>query len=235
LTQPTQFPISATDIVNQAKIIIDEARKNGIAIRAIGRAGVAIHCPTASQVTLSRKLERMELVADSGRSNEIENMLVKLGFTLGASRSSPRGVKTMEFFDDKSHVGIKISLDNSEIFGKIDSTNELGLFKYTVPVTNLLLAELQIAEISEDDIRDIMAIVLDHEAGKGDPEKIDMEYIGDLSFRDPNLWKNLSGNCQKVVQFVDSNSFPSIDWKKVESKIGDLLRECRFARQAGRR
>jgi hypothetical protein len=177
----------------------------------------------------------MELVADASRANEIENMLVKLGFALGESRAAPRGVTTMEFFDDRSHVGIKIFLDNSEIFGKIDPTNELGLFKYTVPVTNLLLAELQIAEISEDDIRDIMAIVLDHEVGKGDPEKIDMEYIGELSSRDPNLWKSLSENCQKIVKFVDSNSFPDIDWKKVESKIGDLLRECRFARQTSSR
>jgi hypothetical protein len=106
------------------------------------------------------------------------------------------------------------------------------LDRYAVSVTDLLLAELRTADIGEGDIRDVMAIVLDHEAGKEDPDKIDMEYIGELCFRDPDLWKTLSSNCQKVLEFVDLHSLPDVDWKKVELRIGSLIRECRFSRQA---
>jgi len=85
----------------------------------------------------------------------------------------------------------------------MNCNHRVGLDRYTIPLTDLLLTKIQVVKVNEKDLKDIVAVLEDHEvANKFDKETIDLEYIAELCSRDWGLHKSVMANLDILESFI---------------------------------
>nr|MDO8135841.1 hypothetical protein [Candidatus Njordarchaeum guaymaensis] len=221
---PAPTAPSVPAIVNEAMMIIDEARKKGVTLRALGGMGVAMHCPSAKHIALAREYPDIDLAGHANEGKSIRKVFEGLEFEPVKRFNALHGAKRLKFFDTKNNIDIDVFLDVFEMCHKLDFKKTLGLDSYTIPLADLLMTKLQIVELNEKDVRDIIAILMDHDVGKGHLEKIDVGYIAELCGDDWGLWKTLSLTAQKIDELVDDYDLSKEEKKRVKERLADLLK-----------
>jgi hypothetical protein len=215
-------PISAFAAI--AKTLIDEARKKGIVFRAFGGAAVAIHCPSAEHPPLAREYPDIDVIGHADQDKDIRKFLEETGYEPVKKFNALHGRKRLKFVDPKINVGLDVFFDVFEMCHRFDFKDRLDLDQYTLSLADLLMTKLQIIELVGKDVLDIMAILLDHEYGRSDPEKINTDYIAGLCSDDWGLWKTFTMNIGKVAELVDDYSLAEKDKKKIKSQLASFLK-----------
>ena len=103
----------------------------------------------------------------------------------------------------------------------------LNLDDYTIPISDLLLTKLQVVETNEKDIRDLIAILKDHDVveriDSGDREVIDTGYISTLCADDWGLCKTISLTLKKLLTFLPKYELQPEANQVLEARISKLL------------
>ncbi|NAY82351.1 MAG: hypothetical protein GU362_05680 [Thaumarchaeota archaeon] len=94
-----------------------------------------------------------------------------------------------------------------------------------IPVTDLLFTKLQIVKINEKDLKDIVALFLDHEFGKEPCVNIEPDYLTKLTSEDWGVYKTFTDNLKKVLDFIGSISLSEEKKENVKKKVESLLSE----------
>jgi hypothetical protein len=212
------------DIVAQATKIIDEAQKNNVILRALGGMAIAMHCPSAKDRLLGRVYVDIDLVGHEKQSSAIKKLLIEMGFEPNKRFNALHGSKRLQFWDTKRKIDIDIFLDVFEMCHKINLKDRLDLDQHTIPLADLLITKLQVVELNEKDVRDIIAMLRDHEIDEGEPDKIDVDYIAKLCSGDWGLYKTLTMNAQKTASLLDDYALQEADKRKVKSRIAAFLK-----------
>jgi hypothetical protein len=104
--------------------------------------------------------------------------------------------------------------------------DRLTLDDYTIPISDLLLTKLQVVEINEKDIRDLIAILRDHEvvdnASPREKEAIDAGYVSALCAGDWGLCKTLSLTLRKLLTFLSNYELEPEANQILHTRIGKL-------------
>ena len=94
---------------------------------------------------------------------------------------------------------IDVYLDTFRMDHDIALARRLEIEPYTVSVSDLLLSKLQIFRLEEKDLRDIVTLLGDVEAGEEDePGLINGRYIGELCADDWGLFYDVATNLARV-------------------------------------
>ena len=77
---------------------------------------------------------------------------------------------------------------------EIPLEGRLDLEPLTVPLAELLLTKLQIAELNEKDVRDSIALLHGHAVGEEDGDTVNAARVAELLSDDWGLWRTITGN-----------------------------------------
>ncbi|MFP3214895.1 MAG: hypothetical protein RXR18_06835 [Nitrososphaeria archaeon] len=94
-----------------------------------------------------------------------------------------------------------------------------------IPVTDLLFTKLQIVKINEKDLKDIVALFLDHEFRKEPCVNIEPDYLTKLTSEDWGVYKTFTDNLKKVLDYIGSISLSEDKKENVKKKVETLLSE----------
>ena len=208
-------------MVNEARAIIDEARANNVTLRALGGTAVAMHCPSAKHKAIVREYPDIDLVGHAKEGKGIKTVFLNLGFQPDKRFNALHGAKRLKFAEENSDTDVDVFLDIFEMCHKLDFKGRLELEDYTIPLADLLLTKLQIVELNEKDVRDIIAIIFDHEFGAG-PEMIDDNYIANLCGNDWGLWKTISLSIERVLGFLGDYAVTDDEKGRIKSRLEGL-------------
>ncbi len=93
-------------------------------------------------------------------------------------------------------------------------------------MADLLLIKLQRKTFAEKDIRDSMALLLDHRVAEGDEqEQINPKYIARLCGQDWGLFTTVYDNTVKLEQVTDKYLEPEeaqLVWRRIETIQGEM-------------
>jgi hypothetical protein len=92
----------------------------------------------------------------------------------------------------------------------------------TVPLAELLLTKLQIAELNEKDVRDSLAILHEHPVGEGDADTVNEDRIAELLAADWGLWRTITGNLATSREHVGRYDLPEGDRAEIAARIDRL-------------
>jgi len=94
----------------------------------------------------------------------------------------------------------------------------------TLPLAELFLSKVQIVTLNRKDVLDLLALILDHEAGPGDEETINTDLIAGLCAKDWGLYTTVSLNNQKLAEFVDNGEVQLDDTQKqtIKDRLGTI-------------
>ena len=216
---PPAVPI----IVNEAKAIIEEGKANNVTLRALGGTAIAMHCPSARNKALMRDYPDIDLAGHAKEAKGITKAFGDLGFLPNKRFNALHGAKRLKFAEENSETDVDVFLDVFEMCHKLDFKDRLELDEYTISLADLLMTKLQIVELNEKDIRDVIALVLDHNFGPSQ-EQIDYDYIAKLCGDDWGLWKTLSINVKNISEQVDNYAITEDEKQKVKLRLEVFLK-----------
>lgn len=117
------------------------------------------------------------------------------------------GFIRLMYYDPVLESTVDVFLDEFNMCHKLVLKNRLSVMKYTVPSSDLLLTKLQIVKITENDFKDVGALLYDLEFSDHDSETtIDLNYIVELLSDDWGFYTTVMDNISKGMEYFFSYS-----------------------------
>lgn len=214
------------EFLKEATEIVDRAQEVNFPLRIMGACAIRLHCQDSVElhkVKMKRSITDLDFVTLSRHGGDVRKILVGRGYapqvaTVGLDRDiyrdGQKGITTDVFFD-------KLSMCHTIVL-----TGRLELDFPTISLADLLLEKLQIVKITEKDMKDVIALILDHEFGKTKSETIDIEYLAKLLSEDWGFYHTVTTNLGKIKDTAlgqYGNLLSEEDLQKIPSRIGRLL------------
>ncbi len=138
----------------------------------------------------------------------IYSVLDRFGYAPNFFYNAKTGGTRLQFVRKPNGEHIDIFLDKFRMDHTLDFRKRLKLDNLTIPVTDLLLTKLQIVRIAEKDVKDMIAILEDHEIESENPKEVlEFSYISELCSSDWGLQKTVIENIGKIRISIDKNEF----------------------------
>jgi hypothetical protein len=207
------------DPVEEAKRIIDEAEKTNVTLRLLGGLAIRVHCH-GQHPSHIRAYHDTDFFGLRGQSTQIELLFRKLGYVPNPRYNYLHGYKRLTFYDKSHDRNVDVFLDRFEMDHELDFKSRVGLDRYTIPLTDLLLTKIQVVKVTEKDLKDTLAILEDHQVGcKSDKEMVDLEYITKLCSRDWGLYKSIMASLDTLESFISGHKLAVRDEMAVMKKV----------------
>ncbi|MGA3296608.1 MAG: hypothetical protein ABSD41_04065 [Candidatus Bathyarchaeia archaeon] len=183
--------------------ILEAAKANGVNLRLIGSIAIRMHSQSARAQIIPRALTDIDFVGYSKQAREIVALLQKMGYEGDENFNALHGSERL-IFTGKNGLHIDVFLDALIMSHRLDLRGRLELDFPTVPLTDLLMTKLQIAELNEKDVKDMICLLNDHELAESDvPEKINSKYIADNCAGDWGVYKTFTININRILTYLD--------------------------------
>ncbi len=161
------------------------------------------------------------------QGREIRKLFLDLGYEPNQRFNALHGATRLIFEDGKNQRVVDIFLDVFRMCHTLHLGDRLTLDDYTIPISDLLLTKLQVVETNEKDIRDLIAILKDHDVidhiASGDKEVIDTGYIASLCADDWGLCKTISLTMKKLLTFLPKYELEAEAKQILEARITKIL------------
>jgi hypothetical protein len=192
-----------TTSTEKAMRILQRAESRKVALRLVGGMAIRLHCHGTHSSHL-REYGDIDVCGLKKEEMGIFAVLQELSYSPNSRFNLLYGETRLQFIHEGDNRSVDVFLDKFKMEHTLDFRQRLELDDLTISVTDLLLTKLQIVRITEKDLRDIVAIVEDHELGHSDNrETINLDYIAELCSRDWGLHKTVTGNLKMMSAHIE--------------------------------
>jgi putative nucleotidyltransferase-like protein len=207
----------------EAERVIQAAEKKGITLKLLGGIAVSKRCPSASKPPLARSYVDIDVMGKRKEVSKINQLFKELGYKPRERFNALHGSRLI--FNDIEHQRrIDVFLDVFQMCHKFDFRDRLDLEPKTISLSDLLSTKLQIVEINQKDVKDIFALLLDHEVSTEEvPDKLNGAYIAKLCAEDWGVYKTFTANLSKLPGFAASTGLDQEQTKLVSERRSGLL------------
>jgi len=214
-TEPVEDPIE------EGSRVIEAAKERGLTVRLIGGTAIHAHSETVREDPFERGYRDVDFVTVREDEDEVVELMTDLGYEENKQINRMQRYR-LEFHDPVNDRKADYIVDRFEFCHDWGLRDRVHEDDPTVPIEDLLLSKLQIFEISDRDIRDIIAMFNDHpvETG-GATDAIDPEYVAGLCRADWGLFKTTTMNLDRVEEYLDANDLP-IDEERLRDRVDRL-------------
>ena len=199
MDEPTQGMLSArSDMVAEARRLIDEARSRGVDLRLFGGLAVRTHCELA--YVCERDYSDIDLLGRRRQVKEILALFAALGFEENVDVRVSSDHQQLQFARPCAHADeerhyylhpddhVDVFLDTFHMDHRLPLADRLDIEDYTVSLSDLLLTKLQTAHLDEKDERDIVSLLGQSPLGETDERGVvNVAYIAHLCAGDWGL------------------------------------------------
>jgi hypothetical protein len=178
--------------------LVSEAQKQDIFLRVIGGLAVKVHSPHASHRSLQRSYPDIDFVTDKAGAKKLLDFLPEMGYTPNKTFNTLSGDRRQLYYDEPRGRQIDIFIGDFEMCHKLPLADRLHIEPLTIPLAELFLSKAQVVKLNRKDALDLLTLLLDHQAGPGDEETINVDLIADLCAKDWGLYTTISMTIQKL-------------------------------------
>jgi hypothetical protein len=186
--------------------LVSEAQKQDIFLRVLGGLAVKIHSPHASHRSLERPYPDIDFVTDKASAKKLVDFLPAMGYTPNKTFNTLSGDRRQLYYDEAHGRQVDVFIGNFTMCHTLPLADRLEIEPVTIPLAELFLSKAQIVQLNRKDVLDLLALVLDHEAGSGDQETINVGLIAALCAKDWGLYTTVSMTIQKLHAFLDEGN-----------------------------
>ena len=220
-------------IIQEGQAIVRETGQVGLPVRIIGSAAVALHCPSGRQWMLPLSRPVVELVGRSSDSEALPEAFGRLGYVPFAPFNEEHRRQRLVFEKKGSGVWADLHLDGYDEFHRLEILEFLRAEEELLPPTELLLLGLQKAESADSDLRELVALLGDHELSAAPAvECIDMSRIAALCAEDWGWYRTATKNLDRLSFMGSWGGLP--DLPGLPGRINRLREEIERAPKGAR-
>jgi hypothetical protein len=129
------------------------------------------------------------------------------------------GRERLLFYDNPNERQVDVFVKSFRMCHEIPLEGRLTVDEETVPLAELLLTKLQIIELNEKDVRDTVALLLEHEVTIDDAG-VNSWHISELCAEDWGLWRTITQNLEALRERVGNYD---VDQDVVVNRVSVLL------------
>lgn len=212
------------DPIEEGRRVVEAAREEGLLVRSIGGTAIWEHSETMHDEPFARDYRDVDFVTTREDKDAVIAFMQELGYEQNERFNTMHRFQ-LEFQDPVNERKADYIVDRFRFCHSWSLRERIELDYPTVPIEDLLLSKLQIAEISDRDIRDIIAMFNDHPVGSDvETDAIDADYISGLCQSDWGLYKTTTMNLDRVESYLSEEDLP-IDEARLSGRV-DALREA---------
>ncbi len=210
--------------VEDARRILREADTRGVTLRLLGGVAIILRCPSTNGGVLARgNAPDIDLAGLKSENTAIKGVLGAVGYTPNQNFNAIHGYKRLMFYGPGGDPKVDIFLDHFSMCHNLDLRGRLTLVPTTLPLADLLFTKLQIVQINEKDVKDIIALLLDHEMATSEgKEVIDGQYLARLASEDWGIYTTLTDNLSRVKEALPHMGLGSGEADRVRGRIDRL-------------
>jgi hypothetical protein len=135
------------------------------------------------------------------------------------------GKERLLFYDNPNERQVDVFVSSFRMCHEIPLEKRLNVDEDTVPLAELLLTKLQIIELNEKDVRDTVALLLEHDV-TDDDSGVNASHVAALCADDWGLWRTISQNLEALRDRVGSYD---VDREPVTNRVSVLLERLEAA------
>jgi hypothetical protein len=186
------------DLEAEMRRLVSEAQQRGIFLRVLGGLAIKVHSPHARHRSLARKYPDIDFVTDRDSAKKLLDFLPDVGYTPNKTFNTLSGDRRQLWYDEEQGRQIDVFIGDFTMCHTLPLADRLEVEPLTIPLAELFLSKAQIVELNRKDALDLLALLLDHEAGPGDEEMINVDLIANLCAKDWGLYTTVSMTIQKL-------------------------------------
>jgi len=188
-----------------------------VPLRLLG--GVAVRLRSAGlPAALQREYKDLDFATTKKGAGEAQKILRDLGYEPHTAFNAMNSRERMLFFDDANGRQVDVFVSSFRMCHQIPLEGRLDVHSDTVPLAELLLTKLQIIELNEKDVRDAVALFLEHDV-TDDDSGINASRVSELTADDWGLWRTITKNLDWVASHAGAYD---VDHDLVASRLAAL-------------
>jgi hypothetical protein len=206
------------DIVSEGRRVLAAAREAGLTVRLLG--GVAVNVRSQGlPPALTREYKDLDFATAKKSSGDLQNLLRELGYEPHVGFNAMNGKERLLFYDNPNGRQVDVFVSSFRMCHEIPLEKRLTVNEDTVPLAELLLTKLQIIELNEKDVRDTVALLLEHDV-TADDTGVNAGHISELCADDWGLWRTITRNLEALRDRVGGYE---VDRDAVSSRVSHIL------------
>ena len=211
------------DIESEAQRLLGLAASAGVPLRLLGGLAIRLRAPEPLPPAFARSYPDLDFVTAKGASGKAQTFFRDAGYEPQKAFNALNGSERLLFFDDANGRQVDVFVGQFSMSHAIPVNDRLELEPVTLPLAELLLTKLQIAELNEKDVRDALALFHYHEVGDSDGGTINAGRVAELCASDWGLSRTITANLETTRSYVDRFGLPDEEQETVRARIGELL------------
>jgi hypothetical protein len=225
----TDAPVK--DVTGEARRIVGKANDKNVTLRLIGGLAIRFHCHGQHSSHL-REYRDIDVFGLGNESEKISSVFQQLGYSPNLKYNLIYGGTRLQFVDEKTGGNVDVFLDKFRMDHTLDFKQRLQLDDLTIPITDLLLTKLQVVRLAEKDVKDIIAIVEDHQIGRKDGREIlALDYVAERCSSDWGLYRTVADNLDKMNEFIQIIVPSSGEREELAAKLGAIRTSLKDSRK----
>ena len=183
------MPEIESDIIAEAERVVEGAHAEKVMLRVLGGVAVSMHTASGVHPELQRDYRDIDLVTTRKDGRAAAKLMHALGYEPNERFNAMNGSSRLVFYDNDHGRQVDVFVGEFKMCHDIPIADRLHLDERTIPLAELLLTKLQIVKLNDKDLRDIWAIVHEHDVAEHDDDAVNAARVADLLAGDWGLWR----------------------------------------------
>jgi hypothetical protein len=205
------------DIVEEGRRVLDATREAGLTVRLLGGVAVSVRS-SGLPPALARPYKDLDFATAKKSSGDLQRLLSDLGYEPRVGFNAMNGRERLIFNDNPNQRQVDVFVGSFRMCHEIPLEPRLDVDVDTVPLAELLLTKLQIVQVNEKDVRDTVALLLEHEVTEDDAG-LNETRVAELCAEDWGLWRTITRNLETVRANLAGYA---VDGDVVSARLGRL-------------
>jgi hypothetical protein len=207
------------EVAEEGRRLATAAREDDLALRLLGGVAIWHHCPSARVAPLARPYGDADFVGRSSERKRITGFMEGEGYEADKMFNALHGATRLNFHDPARGRPVDVLLDRFVMAHALDLRDSASSDGLTISLADLLLTKLQVVSINEKDVKDLLALLVDHALGSSE---IDVDHILQVTRNDWGLEHTIHRTLSTLNGMASEHGLDAPQVERVRARITEL-------------
>jgi hypothetical protein len=191
-------------------------------VKLVGGLAIRLHSSAPPRIGLTREFKDLDLATPRASGKEAARFITSLGYSADDTFNAMNAGRRALFYDVEHGRQLDVFVGGFEMCHVVPIVDRFEIDAETVPLAELLLTKLQVVELNEKDLKDIMALLVEHDIGDHDAETVNATHVAKLCAEDWGLWRTCKLNIERSRDSLEHLDLSGVDRRVLADRLDSL-------------
>ncbi|MDQ3784484.1 MAG: hypothetical protein M3360_06345 [Actinomycetota bacterium] len=210
------------DVISEGRRLAGRAADRGLPLRLLGGVAIRLRVPGKVPAIFVRDYGDLDWATAKGTSAVTQRFFEDSGYLPETRFNALNGKDRLMFYDETNERQLDVFVGTFRMSHEIPIQDRLQLDGVTIPLAELVLTKLQIAQLNEKDVKDALTLFHEYPVGDRDDAMINGVHIASLCANDWGLWRTFTANLATCLERLKGYDLPADDITRTAERLTQL-------------